>query len=300
MRARAMLVFGGAYGNAQATRALLACDDWRRADRIVCTGDLAAYCADGAEVCEMIRGLRGKRFTIVRGNCERSVGEELDDCGCGFAAGSACEILSHSWHRRAKETVAAADKAWMRELPESRRIMFGGRCLAVLHAAPSCDHRFIFASTPAEEKREAIQQTRADGIIAGHSGIPFTQAVSAEDEKHCDHSKHCGGDDEILHGGVWHNSGALGMPANDGTSRVWYSFWTAQADGILIEHKSLAYDIDGAAAAMQKARLPDGYRLALTSGIWPSDSVLPPEEKSQQSRPLTLPSFLWRHSKNGG
>ncbi|MGU9951700.1 MAG: metallophosphoesterase family protein [Gammaproteobacteria bacterium WSBS_2016_MAG_OTU1] len=270
INAKNMLVFGGVYGNAQALHALMETVHWKAAEAIVCTGDVAAYCADGAAVCDLLR--QQSHIIIVRGNCERSVGDDEDDCGCGFDKGTTCDLLSVAWHQHAKNTIATNAKIWMRDLPKQQLIQFGGKRLGIVHADAFSDNCFVFASTELDKKLAVMRELQADGIIAGHSGIPFTQNID---------------------GGVWHNSGALGMPANDGTPRVWYSVWTVQEDGILITHYPLQYDIAAAQEAMKHAALPDEYRLSLQSGIWPSDSVLPQQERKQQGESLTLVPYLW-------
>lgn len=262
-----MLVFGGVYGNVQALRALLAAHP---AAAMVCTGDLAAYCADGAAVCQIMR--QQTNLTIIRGNCERTIAAGSDSCECGFAPGTVCEQLSVAWHRHAQNTISATHKAWLQTLPAQQIIQFGGRRLAVIHADAATDNRFIFASTPATDKRESLNALAVNGVIGGHSGIPFTQKI----------------DDNM-----WHNSGALGMPANDGTPRVWYSLWTAQSGGIEITHRTLTYDVSGAQKSMSEAGLPPEYRLSLQSGIWPSDSVLPMSERRQQGIALNPPPCFW-------
>src|SRR5262245_65037360 len=66
-----VLVFGGPYSNLEATEAVLddACRRYIPHGNIVCTGDLAAYCADPQAVINLVRnsGIR-----LVMGNCERS------------------------------------------------------------------------------------------------------------------------------------------------------------------------------------------------------------------------------------
>ena len=110
----ALLTFGGAYGNLAALDALLRWAQQRGlgAADIVFTGDWAAYCADGAAVTARAREeLAGAR--MVRGNCERALAEDAEDCGCGFAPGSACAVLSDAWFRHARETIDLDARKWM-------------------------------------------------------------------------------------------------------------------------------------------------------------------------------------------
>src|SRR5687767_8563530 len=85
-----VLVFGGCYGNLEATQALR--EQARRLaippERSVCTGDVVAYCADPAATVEFIRewGVH-----VLMGNCEEAVGMGAESCGCGYAKGSACD-----------------------------------------------------------------------------------------------------------------------------------------------------------------------------------------------------------------
>ena len=269
----ALVVFGGVYGNLAALEALL---EWtsRRgvgAADMICTGDIAAYCADGAAAAALMRKeLAGAR--IIRGNCERALAQDEDDCGCGFAPDSACAVLSDSWFRHARITIDSETKRWMGGLPERMEFVFAGRRVTATHAGSEADNEFIFPSTPEAEKLRHMRALNADAVLCGHSGIPFTERIGV---------------------GVWHNSGALGMPANDGTARVWFSLWEETGSRIRIHPVPLEYDVDAAQDAMSRAGLPDGYRRCLQSGIWPSDSVLPPEEKSKQGCALKLEDFVW-------
>ena len=78
-----VLVFGGPCSNLQAVEAVLA-EALRRGigpDRVICTGDLAAYCGEPAATIERVRaaGIR-----VVMGNCDEQLGAGAADCGCGF------------------------------------------------------------------------------------------------------------------------------------------------------------------------------------------------------------------------
>src|SRR5690349_2546899 len=90
------LIFGGPYSNLQATAAVLA--EAARlgipASRIICTGDLVAYCGDPAGTIDLVRAAG---IHVVMGNCDEQVAQGADDCDCGFPAGSTCERLSAAW-----------------------------------------------------------------------------------------------------------------------------------------------------------------------------------------------------------
>jgi len=266
-----LLICGGPYGNLEATTALLAAAAQRGipADRIVCTGDVVAYCADPAATADEIR--RGAMH-VVMGNVEESLGAERDDCGCGFTEGSPCDALAVEWYAYANMRIGPAGRAWMRGLP--RRIVFrmAGRRLAVVHGGARQINRFIFASTPAAHKRDELDAVGCDAIVAGHCGLPFTQTL---------------GD------ALWHNAGVIGMPANDGTPRGWFSVLTPGGGRIRIEHVPLDYDHRAAAAKMRARGLPGSYAGALETGLWPAGDFLPPAEAAERGRPLAPAAAAW-------
>jgi hypothetical protein len=161
----------------------------------------------------------------------------------------------------------------MAGLPRRLQIELCNRRLAVIHGGGRQINRFIFRSTPLSVKRQELAWLGCDGVIAGHCGLPFTQLVS---------------------GRLWHNAGAIGMPANDGTPRTWYSILRPTAEGILVEPGALAYAAEVASAKMRARGLTAGYDATLLSGIWPSSDVLPSSERGQQGRPLAPCPVHWR------
>ena len=265
-----LLVFGGPYSNLEATESLLA--EARRSaiapSHVVCTGDVVAYGADPQAVIDLVResGIR-----VVMGNCEESLAAQAADCGCGFAEDSACAVLSGQWYNYADQRIDAASRAWMGGLPRRLDLALGGRRLAVVHGGVGEINRFLFASDTAALEAE-LAPCGADGVIAGHCGLPFTRVIG---------------------GRLWHNAGVVGMPANDGTPRVWFSLLTPRRDGILVEHHALAYDHAAAARKMRQAGLPEGYEAALETGLWPSCDVLTPAELPQRGIRLEPGAVLW-------
>jgi predicted phosphodiesterase len=266
-----VLVFGGPYGNLEATRALRRAA--RRlgvpAERTICTGDLVAYAADPQATVDL---LREWACPVLMGNCEEALAADADDCACGFNRDSACAMLSVQWFNATRRDLDAEAVRWMGKLP--RRLVFrlGGRSLAAVHGAASQINGWVFASTPAHDKAAEIALTGADGVVAGHSGLPFT---------------------EIVDGCLWHNAGAIGMPANDGTPRVWYSVLAPAAGGITVSHHALEYDHAAAAARIRARGYPVEYADCLFSGLWPSCDILPPAECAARGRPLEPGVHVW-------
>jgi predicted phosphodiesterase len=266
-----VLIFGGPYGNLQATEALFAAA--RAHDippaRVICTGDVVAYCADPLA---SVRRIRDWGCAVVMGNCEEALASDGEDCGCGFAEGSACATLSKQWFALCARDLDHASRIWMGSLPRRLTFTLAHRRLAVVHGAPSRINGWVFASTPTAVKTAELAMVDADGIVAGHCGMPFTQVVA---------------------GKLWHNAGTIGMPADDGTARVWYSILTPSAGGIIVTHHALAYDHRMAMARMRERGYPEGYALALERGLWPSCDVLPPAERARRGRALRPDSVVW-------
>lgn len=267
-----LLLFGGPYSNLEATRALR-----REAERLqipasrcICTGDLVAYCADPLET---VAEIRDWGVHLVMGNCEESLADGAEDCGCGFSAGTSCDLLSKQWFDYANGRFDPATRTWMAQLPRRLHFEFAGVRAAVIHGGATQINRFLFASQPQEEFVNELEALDADLVLAGHCGIPFTRRIGRR---------------------LWHNAGVIGMPANDGRPETWYSLLQTTADGsIRIGHHRLGYDAESAAKKMVHAGLTGGYHQALLNGLWPSLDVLPEAERSQTGQALDPGEHIW-------
>lgn len=273
-----VLIFGGPYSNLEATRALFeaAAKHHIPRDRMICTGDVVAYCGAPQETVEIIAT---SGVSVIQGNCEISLAARLDDCGCGFDEGTTCDQLAVRWYAFADANISADARHWMAKLPTRIHFEIAGRRLAVVHGAPSEVNQFVFASTPASIKAREIDLTGCDGVVCGHSGLPFTQ---------------------IVDGRLWHNAGAIGLPANDGTKRTWYSILWPDKDGLRIEHWALSYPAQLAAAAMRAHGLPGEYAETLMTGLWDNCDVLPPDETDARGRALSPAPTVWSRPAGQG
>ena len=266
-----IFVFGGPCSNLEATTAVLA--EARRRGfppaRIICTGDVVAYCADAQATVDAVRAAG---VHVVMGNCEESLGFDKADCGCGFPQGSTCDRLAGQWFAHARATLDDGARAWMRALPRRLRLTLNARRLAVIHGGGDDIARYVFASTAAQDKAAELDRLDADGVIGGHAGLPFT---------------------DLVDGRLWHNAGSVGLPANDGTPRAWFSVLAPLGDGIAVTHHPLDYDHARAAAKMRAAGLPAAYAQTLEDGLWPDMRVLPEPERRLCARPLTPGAVHW-------
>lgn len=267
-----VLICGGAYGNLEALRGL---ERWAALHgfgprNIIHTGDVAAYCADPHLASSFVRG-RG--WPSIKGNVEEQLAAGADDCACGFEEGSVCNTMSARWFAYADRSISAQDRSWMAGLPSQFRFTLNGRRFLVVHGSVELTNSFMFESLDEAVFAEQIGLAGADAVIAGHTGIPFTRMIGDR---------------------VWHNSGALGMPANDATPRVWFSTLTPQGDAIRFAHHALVYDHKTAAEKLRQADLPCGYADGLETGLWPSLDILPPAETAQAGKPISLTDVVWQ------
>lgn len=251
-----VLIFGGPYSNLQAVEALLgrAAQEGIAASRLICTGDVVAYCGDAAAT---VAALRDAGCAVVAGNCEIQLAAGEDACGCGFAPGSTCDRLSAGWFAHAASSLDAEARGWMAALPRLVLFTHHGRRCAVLHGGMEDVARFLWPTTPDHAFAEEIAAIEAahgpvDMVFAGHCGLPFIRRIGHTD---------------------WVNAGAIGMPPNDGQTATRFAI----LEGGVPRIEALHYDHVAARDAMERAGLTQGYHLALGSGYWPSEDVLPPD-----------------------
>lgn len=248
-----VLLFGGPYSNLQAFHAL--CNEAERLDippeRVICTGDVVAYCADAEAT---VQAVRAYGCTVVAGSCEKQLAIDSDDCACGFDENSQCSILARGWYEHARNQVSESSREWMATCPDIAVFTINGRRYVVIHGGFNDISRFIWSISDPEifEQEFAAVESQVgpvDGIVAGHSGIPFVRRFGKRQ---------------------WINAGAIGMPPNDGASDTRYVVLDENP-----EIKSLSYEHGTARKRMEAAGLMQGYHKSLTTGYWPSEDTLP-------------------------
>ncbi len=252
-----LLVFGGPYSNLRATEAM------RReagrlgipATRVICTGDIVAYCAEPEETA---RAVRDWGCHAIQGNCEEQLAAGAADCGCNFEEGTACDLLARGWYPFAAARVPRELCDWMGGLPRTLDFRFSGLTFRVVHGGGEVINRWVFASDTAAITEE-MRAAACDVVVGGHCGVPFIARSGTA---------------------MWFNPGVIGMPANDGTTDVWYGLIERDGGGVKLSTHRLAYDHHAAAADLRRHGHANGYARTLITGIWPSFDVLPAAEKA--------------------
>ena len=244
-----VVLFGGPYSNLQAMEAMVEAIAGRDA---ICTGDVVGYCANPDEVAAVVAA---ENLFCIAGNCEQQLAEGKDDCGCGFGADSACDLLSRGWWPYLLKAASPGSVTWLGNLPDIATFTHQSRRYAVIHGGATAINRFLWPSSDQAEFVEEITAIEAavgkvDGIVAGHSGIAFHRHVGRHQ---------------------WINAGAIGLPPHDGRPETRYA---VLSDGDVVIER-LSYNVEKAASAMDAAGLTQGYHQTLRTGIWPSEDILP-------------------------
>ncbi|MEM1319706.1 MAG: metallophosphoesterase family protein [Bacteroidota bacterium] len=261
-----LLAFGGVYSNLQALEQLQQiAEDWQiPPSHILCTGDVVGYCAEPEA---SVQAIREWGIHCIAGNVEIQLREGEADCGCDFRDGSRCDTFSRQWYPYAQTRLSRSAIEWMQELPDFLRFRFADREAMVVHGSFHHTSEYVFASTPWAVKQRNFVDTHTQVILAGHCGLPFQQQRG-----NCH----------------WLNPGVIGMPANDGTVRVWYMILEAEAAGEWrYAHQAFFYDHRQAAKRMRAQGLPESYAQTLETGIWDNCEILPREETEMQGVQLS-------------
>ncbi|MCC6459451.1 MAG: metallophosphoesterase family protein [Saprospiraceae bacterium] len=263
-RSGKMLVFGGVYSNWPALERLMAlAREWGiPSENILCTGDIVGYCAE-PEAC--VQAIRDWGIHAIAGNVEIQLREGETDCGCNFNEGSRCDLFSRQWYPYAQSQLSPAAIGWMQGLPDHLAFQYAGQRLYVLHGSYFNTSEFVFRSTPWAQKAPNFEASGAGVLLAGHCGLPFHHEEA---------------------GRLWLNAGVIGMPANDGTPRVWCLLLDEAGGQLRYQHYAFGYDHERAARAMEQQGLPCEYSGTLRSGLWDNCEILPPAETATQGQAL--------------
>ncbi|MEQ9411207.1 MAG: metallophosphoesterase family protein [Fuerstiella sp.] len=265
-------LFGGLYSNYLALEQAVADARHRGVDSMYCLGDLGAF---GPHPDRVFPILQQHGITCIQGNYDDSIGNELNDCQCGYTDPQDNYFAQLSYDYTLART-SDVNKLWLRDLPKQIRLEIDGLRLLLCHGSPRRTNEFIWESTTGTAFLDRLaDQYQADLIIGTHSGIHWQRM--------------------LRDGRRFINIGVLGRPENDGTTSVWYTVVSigssatpnalpctaaGPAVGVDVEFVRVAYDHQRLAEEMRQEQLPDEFVATILSGWWTTClEILPARER---------------------
>lgn len=252
-------VFGGVYSNYLALEATLQDAKRRGAEAIFCLGDLGAF---GPHPDRVFPLLWDYGVQVMQGNYDNSIGNDLADCQCGYTDPRDNYFAKLSYDYTYQNT-SASYKNWMKTLPQSFRIHLGRYRVLMSHGSPRKMNEFLWESTtPTHFLIKLTQDYDADVILATHTGIHWKRALP-EDR-------------------YFVNVGAIGRPANDGNTNVWYALLSAGSEpkSLLVEFCPVEYNYQHLAQEMEEENLPQEFIETILTGWWTTClEILPGKER---------------------
>jgi diadenosine tetraphosphatase ApaH/serine/threonine PP2A family protein phosphatase len=248
--------FGGIYNNHLGLTAALADARRRGAEAVYCLGDVGGF---GPHPDRSIELLRAEGVPTVQGNYDDSVGHAKADCGCGYSDPRDNHFARISYAYTLEHT-SAVHRPWLAALPPSLRFEAEGKRYLLVHGSPRQTNEFLWESASPDHLLEQLMQAeRADVLLCTHTGIPWQRRLPS--------------------GRRVVNVGALGRPANDGRTEVWYAFLDTAREAPF-EFVPLTYDHLGLAREMRDERLPEEFVETILTGWWTTClEILPAKER---------------------
>ncbi len=239
-------LFGGVYGNVHALEAVYEHSRMRRDQNLWCLGDVGGFCAAPDE-CAWI--LRKMGIPTLQGNYDHSIGNGLDDCACGYTDPRDNEFARISY-QYTRDQVSDDARFWMGELEPQARFEVHGRRVLLCHGSPRRVNEFLWDSTCSDAFLEWLcDEYEADVIACSHTGLYWHRALSR--------------------GRHFVNVGAIGRPAHDGRTCVWYAGLTIHEDGgVEVAFRDVNYDHEAAARLMEREELPPEFIETIRTGWW--------------------------------
>jgi hypothetical protein len=252
-------VFGGVYNNHLALTAAIADARRRGCEKLFCLGDLGAF---GPHPDKIFPLLIDNGVETMQGNYDNSIGNDLPDCQCGYTdpADNYYARLSYQYTYR---NTSPQWRPWLAALPREIRFELGNvRRVLCCHGSPRKMNEFLWESTtPTHLLERFADQFNTDIIVATHTGLPWTRALS--------------------NNRLFVNCGVLGRPANDGTTNVGYTILDA-GDPKVATYVPLEYDHRALAAEMKAQELPAPFIETVLTGWWTTClEILPVKERAR-------------------
>jgi predicted phosphodiesterase len=249
--------FGGVYNNWLGLAAALGDARARGAEQVFCLGDVGGF---GPHPDRSIELLREARVQMVQGNYDEAVGNAREDCGCGYTDPRDNHFARLSYAYTLERT-SAVHRPWLASLPIRLDAEIAGRKLALVHGSPRQQNEFLWETTAPDAFLERLcEQASTDVLLCTHTGLHWQRLLPS--------------------GRQVVNVGALGRPANDGRTCVWYAFLDTDERRVPFQFIPLEYDHPRLAREMREEHLPEEFVETILTGWWTTClEILPSKER---------------------
>jgi predicted phosphodiesterase len=236
------------HANLHALDAVLADIAQHNVDAIYHIGDLVGY---GALPNETVARLRDHNIVGVAGNYDSTVATGYKHCGCR-SEGVKQEGLSHLSFTFTCRVTSAESKQFLASLPFELKIRplgghLAGPQLVLVHGTPVLNTQYWTEDRSDEFCRRMAQKVgleSGDVVAFGHTHLPWHR---------------------VIDGMHFINTGSVGRP-KDGDPRAGYVLLDIDSKNAHVTFNRVSYNVDGAAAVIHAAGLPDEFAEFLRAG----------------------------------
>ncbi len=212
----------------------------KRADAVLCMGDLVGYGASPNEVVEFVRKQMEKRtFLCVRGNHDNAIAFGAE---WGFNPYARQAVR---WHQR---VMTIENLEFLRRLPVRQFFTDDtGRSYLLIHGSPRAPlDEYVFPWYSDEELRAILSYVRQDDLLLGHTHVPMLRVIDGR---------------RII------NPGGVGQP-RDGDWRAAYAMIDTEAEfPDNVGFYRVEYEVEEAARKILEAGLPRFLAERLYDGV---------------------------------
>ena len=250
---------GGVYSNYLALEACLSEARAWGAEAVVCLGDLGAFGPHPDRVFPLVQS---EDVTVIRGNYDDSIARGLDDCQCGYTD-PRDNYFARLSYRYTYRNTSEANRIWMGGLADHFRFKIGDLDVLACHGSPRQMNEFLWESTtPTHFLEKLAGDYRADLVLGTHTGIHWERRLGG--------------------GRAYVNAGALGRPANDGRTEVWYATIEGHGRDMEVTFRPVRYDTGRLAREMASEGLPEEFIETVETGWWTTClEILPGKERAR-------------------
>lgn len=250
---------GGLYSNYLALEETLKRARTEGVDAVVALGDFGAF---GPHPDRTLEILRDSGIAAIQGNYEEALVAGATDCRCGYTDPRDNHYARISYDYTQANT-SADHVAWMARLPGQARLRIGGRRALLCHGSPRRVNEFLWETTTSEAfLRKMLDDHDTDLIVCTHTGLHWHRLLPD--------------------GRGIVNVGAVGRPANDGRTNVWFAVVEADGERLTARHVPIVYDHVRLAAETRGEGLPEEFAQTLLGGYWTTClEILPAKERAR-------------------